>query len=146
MFIKDFILQHHGYLFLLLAFIINAIMDTIKFHFSTSIFSKIKNKKINDWLNPNNYINMYKNGNPETGVEAFWGSSRWFAPLVDGWHFFKMLFILSIILILTSNFNNDIIVISNKSLNLGLITFLFYCCYGLIFQFLYGWLFVKNKQ
>src|SRR5208283_2192449 len=90
-----------SYIFIILAFIFDAIDDTIKFHFSTSVFSKIKNQKINNWFNPNNYVNMYKNGDPSSGIEAFWGSSRWFAPLVDGWHFFKMLLINSVILVLT---------------------------------------------
>src|SRR5271157_5282784 len=128
-----------SYIFILLAFIFDAFDDTIKFHFSTSVFSLIKNKKINNWFNPNNYVYMYKNGDPSTKTEAFWGSSRWFAFLVDGWHFFKMLLIISIVLILTLSSNY------HPYVNIYVDTFLIYVIYGLVFQFFYGYILNKTK-
>jgi hypothetical protein len=120
-------------------FILIAIEDTIKFHFGTSIFSQIKNQKINNWFNPNSYVYMYKNGDPQTEKEAFWGSSRWFAFLVDGWHFFKMLLVNSIILVLTLSLGY------HPYVNIFVDTFAIYVIYGLVFQLFYGFVLMKNK-
>jgi len=119
-------------LFFVLAFIFIAVSDTIKFHWSTSIFYKIKNKKLNNWLNPDNYIYMYKNGDIYTRKEAFWGSSRWFAFLVDGWHMFKMLTINSFILSLTmySGYKSYFCIILD--------TFIIYVIYGLVFELFFS--------
>ena len=80
--------------FILLSFIFKAIADTIKFHFSTSIFSEIKNPKVLKYFDPDDWTNMYKDGDKNKG-ERFWGSSRWFAFLNDAWHLSDMLRILS---------------------------------------------------
>ena len=64
----------------------NAIMDVIRFRYSTSIFKKFKNQQ---WWNPSiSWINKWKNGDHTQG-EKFWGSSRWFVRFTDAWHFFQ---------------------------------------------------------
>jgi hypothetical protein len=45
------------------------------------------------WDNSIAWKNKWKNGDPRLG-EAFWGSSRWFVPLMDGWHVVKLLWLM----------------------------------------------------
>lgn len=76
-----------SYIFVILASIMNAVMDKIQFHWSKSVFSKIKNKKILAWANPDgSWRNKWKNGNPDEG-ERFLGSSTVFVRFTDLWHF-----------------------------------------------------------
>lgn len=77
----------------------NAIMDVLRFRYSTSIFKNFKNQQ---WWNPIlSSANKWKNGDKSQG-ERFWGSSRWFVRFTDAWHFFQGMmftcFFLSIIL------------------------------------------------
>jgi len=70
---------------LIIGAVSNAVMDKIRFHYSSSIFKNFSD----DWWNPSNsWRNKWKNGNPEEG-ERFWGSSRWFVRFTDAWHFFQ---------------------------------------------------------
>lgn len=121
-------------IFICISFIFKAIADTLKFHWSNSIFYKIKNNKINQWLNPNSWTLMYKNGDSKQG-EKFWGSSRWFAFLVDGWHLFILIQIFSMILAIT--FNIYYIPIISKFID----AFLLYCIGGFLFEFLFSKIF-----
>ncbi|MFW6246618.1 MAG: hypothetical protein ACOC22_00380 [bacterium] len=71
---------------IIIAGISNAIMDTLQFRYSRSIFSKFKNQQ---WWNPTlSWRNKWKNGDYSQG-ERFWGSSRWFVRFTDAWHFFQ---------------------------------------------------------
>jgi hypothetical protein len=116
---------------LLFGSIFKAISDNIKFHWSKSIFLNIKNQQINNWFNPSNYTNMYKDGDP-TKDEKYFGSSRWFAFLNDGWHLFSMLQILCYIYSLT--FYSGYLPIVNNYVD----GFVIYCLSGIIFELLYG--------
>jgi hypothetical protein len=121
-------------IFICISFIFKAIADTLKFHWSNSIFSKIKNNKINQWLNPNSWTLMYKNGDYKQG-EKFWGSSRWFAFLTDGWHLFILIQIFSMLLAIT--FNIYYIPYISKFID----AFLLYCIGGFLFEFLFSKIF-----
>src|SRR6056297_590525 len=83
---------------LIISGVSNAIMDTIKFKYSRSIFSTLNNQR---WYEPSSWKNKYKNRNPEMG-EAFWGSTTIFVFLTNAWHFFQMIwrvsFTLSVVL------------------------------------------------
>lgn len=46
---------------------------------------KFKNKKF--WLKNQSWENKWKSPN----IEKFWGSSRWFVFLTDGWHLFGLI-------------------------------------------------------
>lgn len=79
------------YILIILAGMINSIMDKIQFHWSKSIFSKIKNTKLLKWCNPSgSWKNKWKNGNKDDG-EAFLGSSTVFVWITDLWHFSQFL-------------------------------------------------------
>jgi len=67
-----------------------AIMDTVDFHWGTSIFSKIKSKKWRMWANQSEgWKNKYKNRDQKQGP-AFWGSTTFFVWVTDLWHFSQM--------------------------------------------------------
>lgn len=64
--------------------IAKSVMDTLTFHFDTSVFAL--SRKHRSWLDPRvSWKRKYKNGNKEEG-ERFWGSSRWFVMFTDAWH------------------------------------------------------------
>ncbi len=72
-------------LFLLLAGICNAIMDSILFHWDKSIF---KGSKLEWWANPKvSYKNKWKNHSNSEDGEKFPGSSTIFVFITDLWHF-----------------------------------------------------------
>ena len=72
-------------LFLSLAGICNAIMDTILFHWDKSIF---KGSKLEWWANPAvSYKNKWKNHSNSEDGEKFPGSSTIFVWVTDLWHF-----------------------------------------------------------
>jgi len=80
-----------SYLMLFLAGAANGIMDLLQFHYLSSIFSTFKKQKF--W-NPqlsweNKWIWTYENSRgwpTPVKKEKFWGSSRWFVFITDGWH------------------------------------------------------------
>jgi hypothetical protein len=90
-------------LFIVLASISKSIQDKISFHWDTSIFSKINDgNKLYNWLNPSiSWQNKWKDRYKPHG-EKFWGSSRWFVFIIDGWHLLDTLRTLFSISILTS--------------------------------------------
>jgi hypothetical protein len=72
-------------IFLSLAGICNAIMDTILFHWDKSIF---KGSKLEWWANPEvSYKNKWKNHSNSEDGEKFPGSSTIFVFITDLWHF-----------------------------------------------------------
>lgn len=81
---------------LVLAGICNACMDVVQFHFSLSLFSRLKNQ---EWINPK--ISYKNKWNYESGFikgEKFFGSSTIFVFVTDLWHFAKALMLLLIML------------------------------------------------
>jgi len=80
---------------LALAFVCFGVMDELAHHFNSVTVSFIKNnpkfwdKRIswkNKWYNNKNGT-VYS----EMNVERFWGSSRWFVFLTDGWHLMQFI-------------------------------------------------------
>jgi hypothetical protein len=65
-----------------------AVMDTLQFHFSSSMFYCFKNKYF--WDPTISWRNKYKNKDPLAGPR-FLFSTTLFVGLTDGWHFFKLL-------------------------------------------------------
>lgn len=71
----------------------NAVMDTLQFHYSKSIFKKFKNQQ---WWNPAiSWKNKYKNNDPNDGSK-FFGSTTFLVFVTDAWHFFQFLFLTAI--------------------------------------------------
>lgn len=68
--------------FFIIAAIFNAAMDKLQFHYSQSIFARLDAKFWNPAIS---WRNKWRNGRKSDG-EKFWGSSRWFVSLTDGWH------------------------------------------------------------
>jgi len=65
--------------------IAEAVMDTLQFKFSESVF-KDKNQMF--WNPQISWQNKWKDGCPKFG-ERFWGSSTYFVFVTDAWHLFK---------------------------------------------------------
>jgi hypothetical protein len=62
-------------------------MDTLQFHFHTSIFSKIDSTF---WNPENSWKNKYLDGDPSKGPK-FPLSTTFLVSLTDGWHLFKLI-------------------------------------------------------
>ena len=66
----------------------NGTMDAIQFH---DAHSRFENPGF--WDPATSWANKWAKG-PEGGIlvgeEAFWGSSRWFVSVTDGWHLMKL--------------------------------------------------------
>lgn len=76
-----------GLICVLIAAISEAAMDTLQFHFSESIFSKLNPHFWNPALS---WDNKYKLGEPKLGAK-FLGSTSIFVMFTDAWHLFKSL-------------------------------------------------------
>lgn len=71
---------------LTLSAMFNAAMWKLQFHYSDSVFKDLNPKFWNpyfSWRNKWKYIAMFSG---EKSIEKFWGSSRWFVWLTDGFH------------------------------------------------------------
>ncbi len=80
-------------IFILIAGILNAIMDVLSFRFYKSIFNDIKNEKLISWINPAvSWKNKYKDKDPKKGP-AFFGSMTFLVSVTDAWHCAKSLMI-----------------------------------------------------
>ena len=81
---------------LIIAGISKSIMDTVDFHFETSIFSNIKSEQRKLWWNQSEgWKNKYKDRDSTKG-RKFPGSLTWLVFVTDAWHFFQMLLYLSL--------------------------------------------------
>jgi hypothetical protein len=65
-----------------------AVMDTLQFHFSTSIF---RNQPAQFWNPAVSWINKYTNS--VTLAPKFFGSTTFLVFLTDAWHFFQTFFL-----------------------------------------------------
>lgn len=79
--------------FLSLAAICNAVMDTSVHHYSTSIFSKLDP---NWWNGEISWRNKYFLGDPLQGRRFLFLGIKYPVQLTDAFHFFKMLMIIFI--------------------------------------------------
>jgi hypothetical protein len=134
-------------IFLILASIMKVISDTIKFHWYSSIFGKLSiNSRLYKWLNPDiAWMNMYKEGYKPLG-EKFWGSSRWFAFISDGWHLFdllKTIFSISILTFFIYYIPFTSILIGVNILSRLVDTFILFTIFSLIFEYLF--VFMEKK-
>lgn len=77
-----------GLFLIILSGMAEAIMDTLQFHYDTSIFKKFKNQRF--WYPGFSWMNKWKDGDPKNG-ERFLGSSTIFVGFTDAWHFFKFI-------------------------------------------------------
>ena len=77
-------------LFIILAAILNAAMDTLNARYHTSVFFT-KDFRIDKFTDPSlSWQNKWKNGNRKQG-ERFFGSSTFLVWTTDAWHLFKTL-------------------------------------------------------
>lgn len=83
-------------IFIIIAGILNSIMDVIQFKWSSSIFRKITNPSLIKYMNPSiSWKNKWKD---DLKTEKFIGSSTVFVFITDFWHLLKMLMIVMIAL------------------------------------------------
>lgn len=78
---------------IILAGFLNAVMDVLNFHYSTSIF---KRWNPNFWNPEVSWRNKWKNGDKEQGPK-FIGSSTVFSLFTDGWHLAQSGFLFSMV-------------------------------------------------
>ena len=77
-----------GFILFFLAGICEAVMDTLQFHYDSSIFKKMKNQPF--WNPTISWVNKYKDNDPTEG-EKFFLSKSLLVGLTDAWHLFKLL-------------------------------------------------------
>ena len=78
------------FLLILISSASKAIMDTLQFHYDTSVFKNVKNQ---NWWNPAvSHLNKYKNRDSRQG-RRFFGSTTFLVFLTDAWHFFQEIFL-----------------------------------------------------
>jgi len=65
-----------------------AVMDTLQFHYTHSVFFHFQNKRF--WNPEESWRNKYRNADPLAGPR-FPGSTTIFVGLTDAWHMFKLL-------------------------------------------------------
>jgi len=83
-----------SFIFIILASICNAVMDTSVHHYSKSILSNFKNKLW--WNGEISWKNKYVEGDPKKGrVKWIFGFNKP-VQLTDAFHFFKMLMVIFI--------------------------------------------------
>jgi hypothetical protein len=114
---------------LIVGSIAKAIMDVLQFHYSDSIFGKLKKASLIKWFNPLiSCNNKWKDGNPANG-ESFLGSSTVFVSLTDAWHFFQhiMLFCFMASIVLYKSFFGIFI-------DFGIFYILFTCVFELFYS------------
>lgn len=76
-----------GFLSFVLASICEAVMDTLQFHYISSIFKNFENNIF--WDPEVSWRNKYKDGDPKKGPK-FLFSDTLFVGLTDAWHLFKL--------------------------------------------------------
>ena len=119
-------------IFITLAAIFNAVMDTLSFRYNTSIFSNYPQWK--QYLDPSvSWENKYKNGDPTQGPR-FFGSETFLVFLTDGWHLAKTLMILCF---------SSAVVAYTPLLGSWCDVLLFYTLFGTVFQIFFGNIFIK---
>lgn len=70
------------------AAVCEAVMDTLQFHYTHSVFYHFQNKRF--WNPEESWRNKYRNADPLAGPR-FPGSTTLFVGLTDAWHMFKLL-------------------------------------------------------
>ena len=81
-------------IFIIIAGILNSVMDVIQFKWSSSIFNRITNPSLIKYMNPSvSWKNKWKD---DLKTERFIGSSTVFVFITDFWHLLKMLMIVMI--------------------------------------------------
>ena len=86
------------FIFVFIAGVAKACMDTLQFHYGNSIFFCSPSNKLDNYFDASvSWRNKYKNGNPEDGPK-FIGSTTIFVFLTDGWHLFQAIFLAFIFL------------------------------------------------
>ena len=79
-------------IFLVIAAICKAVKDTVEFHYSTSVFSKLNCQY---WYPQLSWANKYKSA--QDLRPRFWGSTTVFVMFTDAWHLFDFLQIISFV-------------------------------------------------
>ena len=119
---------------IILGFIFKAICDTLKFHFTTSIFNRPKLQK---WWGPSSWTNCYKDHNYTKGPK-FFGSTTVFIMFMDAWHFFDFFRSIAFISAFT-------VCMFHQSIWAYLIsTAIIFVVGSAVFELLYGFLFKKK--
>lgn len=74
----------------------NGVMDTIAFHYDTSILAKLPDNYQRYWNPALSWRNKYKYNDDgslmQPLTERYWGSSTIFSFATDGWHLMKFLY------------------------------------------------------
>lgn len=121
-----------------------AISDTLTDHYSTSIFSKFKNKRFWNFRDVSS-VNKWKNGNKSDG-EAFFGSSTFLVMFTDGSHlfdFFRDIFLIGFTFssVFISILKNDYYLDKYTYLTFACVMLVGYVVSKLIFELFYSYLF-----
>lgn len=121
-------------LFIILAAILNAVMDTLNARYHTSVFFT-KDFRINNFTDPElSWQNKWKNGDRKQG-ERFFGSSTFLVWTTDAWHLSKtlMLACISIAIVTYSPIIHPIID-----------AIAYWILFGIVFELFWAKIFLKH--
>lgn len=128
-----------GFIAVFLIAILQALEDTIQYHFHQSIF---RNRSKYSFWGKESWVRKYKYGNPEAGPK-FFGSTTFLVWLTDGWHLIKFLYLLIAAVAIAYN--------TSLTTYFGLDwwwkvaeTALLFTIYGLVFELFYKFIFRKR--
>lgn len=133
---------------LFISFSAYAVMWTLQFHFTESVFKNLNGNYWNpaiSWTNKWNVSKSFKEAveNPNSGKgERFPGSSTFFVWLTDAFHLFQFIFLNSLFLALSfmadgKSFSGITLVWWEAYIVIRLV-------YALVFEGLFGWLLIKK--
>jgi hypothetical protein len=114
--------------------IMNAIMDVLTTRWETSIFKRIKNDKLLNFVDPLSWENKWKNGDKSQG-EKFLGSSTFLVFLTDLWHLSKTLMIV---------LGTLAAITYEPMFNAWIDAIILYASFTVTFQLFYEYIFIKK--
>lgn len=135
-------MEYLSILFLMLAAICNAIIDTLDHHYHTSIFRYKCNPEF--WNPTISWKNKYRNGAVSQGP-AFFLSTGILVAFTDAWHLFKSMMIVLIVLsIVTFPYTFEICLFHSTFLNVLLWIGLLGTAWNVTFSFFYNKVLIKK--
>jgi len=117
-------------IFVILASICNALMDTLSTRYDISVFRNFKNEQFWDWRI--SWKNKWKGGSIRNG-EKFWQSSRFLVWSTDGWHLAKALMLAFM----------SLAIVFYEPMYGVLDAFIFCFVWGIVFEYSYNKLFKR---
>lgn len=126
-------------MFLILAAACNACMDTLQFHYYTSVFNRSGQKDWMQWWNPEvSWKNKYIDGDPRHGKK------KTIIFFTDAWHMFKSLMVVFLALSSYFMWQSDFHITRMPFVDFGLYLIAYGIIWNTVFNLFYNHLLLKK--